>query len=159
MSRELGRPVAIAVIMRGAELLVYAVPHPKGGVGWLPPRGIIELGHQGSDVAVRAVREQLGVEVVDPSLLGILEHDYPYPGVEAHEHAEAYSVRFSDPGLYEREQFDCVEAEGVRSTCIWMKLADFNSRVARLYPHGVTVFVYLRGVPPDPRSADPRGAA
>lgn len=118
MSRELARPVAIALIRRGDEILVVPVPdNVKHVVGWRPAGGTIEFGERGSDTVVREIREELGVEVVDPSYLGTV-----------------------DPRLYARERFDCVEVDGVPFTCVWKPLADFRAG-APLYPDGLLALI------------------
>ena len=47
-----------------------------------------------------------------------------------------YAARFADQRLYERDHFDCIEANGARFTCIWKPIADFRGRVP-LYPDGL----------------------
>ena len=64
MSRGLARPVAVALIRRGDDVLVFDVPDAvKGVVGWRLPGGTIEFGERGSDTAVREIHEELGVEI------------------------------------------------------------------------------------------------
>ncbi|HEV8656741.1 MAG TPA: NUDIX domain-containing protein [Candidatus Limnocylindria bacterium] len=141
MSRELARPVAIALIRRGDEILVVPVPdNVKHVVGWRPAGGTIEFGERGSDTVVREIREELGVEVVDPSYLGTVENIFTYLGVTGHELVRVYAVRFADPRLYARERFDCVEVDGVPFTCVWKPLADFRAG-APLYPDGLLALI------------------
>jgi hypothetical protein len=47
-----------------------------------------------------------------------------------------YAVRFQDTRLYERERFECVEANGVPFTCTWKGIAEFRAGVP-LYPRGL----------------------
>ena len=137
MSRALARPVAVAVIRRGEDVLVFEVPDPvRGVVGWRPPGGTIEFGERGSGTVVREIREELGVDVVEPVYLGTVENIFTYLGAAAHELVRVYTARFADPREYERERFECVEANGARFTCVWMPIADFRAGV-RLYPEGL----------------------
>ena len=137
MSRELARPVAVALIRRGNDVLVFEVPdRTKDVVGWRPPGGTIEFGERGSDAVVREIREELGAQVVEPAYLGTVENIFTYLGATGHELVRVYSVRFADPRPYERGTFDCVEANGVRFTCIWKPIADFRAG-APLYPDGL----------------------
>jgi len=137
VSRQLARPVAIALIERHDEILAFEVPDDvKDVVGWRLPGGTIEFGERGSDTVVREIREELGVDVVDPVYLGTAENIFTYLGVVGHELVRVYKVRFADPRLYERDHFDCVEANGVPFTCIWKPIAEFRGGVP-LYPDGL----------------------
>lgn len=137
MSREFARPVAIAVIRRSDEVLVFEVPDKvKGVVGWRPPGGTIEFGERGSDTVVREIREELGVDVVEPVYMGTVENIFTYLGAAAHELIRVYTARFADPRDYERERFECVEANGVPFACVWRPVADFRAG-ALLYPEGL----------------------
>lgn len=137
MSREFARPVAVALIRRGDEVLVFEVPdRVKGVVGWRPPGGTIEFRERGRDTVVREIREELGVDVVDPVYVGTVENIFTYLGRAAHELIRVYTARFADPRDYERERFECVEANGARFTCMWRSIADFRAGVP-LYPEGL----------------------
>ena len=137
MNRDLDRAIAIAVLRRGDEILVSEVPDPmKHITGWRPPGGGIEFGERGADTVVREIGEELGVRVEDPRYLGTVENIFTYLGVSGHQLVRVYEVRFSDPRLYKRDRFDCVEANAARFTCIWKPLADFHA-AAPLYPEGL----------------------
>lgn len=137
MSRELARPVAVALIRRGDDVLVFEVPDAvKRVVGWRLPGGTIEFGERGSDTVVREIREELGVEIVDADYLGTVENIFTYLGAEGHELVRVYAARFAEQRLYERDHFDCIEANGARFTCVWKLIADFRAGV-QLYPEGL----------------------
>lgn len=137
MSRDLARPVAVALIRRGDDLLVSDVPDTvKGVVGWRPPGGTIEFGERGSEAVVREIREELGVEIVEATYLGTVENIFTYLGIDGHELVRVYAARFADQRLNERDHFDCIEANGARFTCIWKPIADFRAG-APLYPDGL----------------------
>jgi ADP-ribose pyrophosphatase YjhB (NUDIX family) len=137
VSRELARPVAVALIRRGNEILVFAVPDEvKHVVGWRLAGGTIEFGERGSDTVVREIREELGVEIVDPTYLGTVENIFTYLGATGHELVRVYAARFAERRLYERDRFDCVEANGASFTCVWKPIADFRAGTP-LYPDGL----------------------
>lgn len=137
MTRELARPVAVALFRRGDALLVFDVPDAvKGVVGWRLPGGTIEFGERGSEAVVREIREELGVDAVELAYLGTVENIFTYLGADGHELVRVYAARFADQRLYERERFDCIEANGARFTCIWKPIADFRAGVP-LYPDGL----------------------
>ena len=137
MTRDLARPVALALIRRNDEILVFEVPDPvKGVTGWRLPGGTIEFGERGRETVVREIREELDVEIVDTGYLGTVENIFTYLGVEGHQLVRVYEVRFADPALYQRDHFECVEANGIRFTCVWKPIAEFGER-APLYPDGL----------------------
>ena len=134
--RELARPIAIAIVRRDDRVLVFAVPdRVKNLTGYRPPGGTIEFGETGAQTVVREIKEELGVDVVDPRYLGTLENIFSYLGKPGHELVRVYETRFADPSLYERDQFACVEANGVAFTCEWKPVAAF--RPEELYPTGL----------------------
>ncbi len=137
MSRDLDRAIAIAVLRRGDEILVSEVPDPaKRITGWRPPGGGIEFGERGAETVVREIDEELGVRVEDPRYLGTIENIFTFLGGAGHQLVRVYAVRFQDPQLYERERFECVEANGARFLCVWKAIAHFDER-APLYPDGL----------------------
>ena len=137
MSRDLDRAIAIAVLRRGDDILVSEVPDPmKGVTGWRPPGGGIEFGERGAETVVREIEEELGTRVEDPRYLGTVENIFTYLGVQGHQLVRVYEVRFQDARLYKQQSFDCVEANGVRFTCVWRSISDFGER-APLYPDGL----------------------
>lgn len=137
MSRELARPVAVALLRRADHILVFDVPDSvKGIVGWRLPGGTIEFGERGNETVVREIREELGVEVIEPGYLGTVENIFTYAGVAGHELVRVYAARFADQRLYDRERFECIEANGVHFTCVWKAIADFRAGVP-LYPDGL----------------------
>jgi ADP-ribose pyrophosphatase YjhB (NUDIX family) len=137
VTRELARPVAVALLRRGDEVLVFDVPDAvKGVVGWRLPGGTIEFGERGSEAAVREIREELGVDVVEVAYLGTVENIFTYLGADGHELVRVYTARFADQRLYQRDHFDCVEANGARFTCIWKPITEFRAGVL-LYPDGL----------------------
>lgn len=141
MSRGLDRAIAIAVIRRGDAILVSEVPDPmKNVTGWRPPGGGIEFCERGADTVVREIEEELGARVEDPRYLGTVENIFTYLGVPGHQLVRVYEVRFADPELYQRDHFDCVEANGIPFTCVWKPLAEFDEH-APLYPGGLLALI------------------
>ena len=137
MSRDLDRAIALAVVRRHEEILVFEVPDAvKGVTGWRPPGGGIEFGERGAETVAREISEELRVRVQDPRYLGTIENIFTYLGIDGHQLVRIYEVRFEDPQLYQRELFDCVEATGAPFTCIWKAIADFRAG-APLYPDGL----------------------
>ena len=143
--RPLARPLAVAILQRRDEILVSPVPDPvKKVTGYRPPGGTIEFQELGSDAAVREIKEELGVDVIEPRYLGTLENIFEWLGHPGHELVRVYRVRFADASLYERTTFDCVEANGAGFVCEWRALGGFGGE-ARLYPEGLRELLEGRG--------------
>lgn len=137
MTRGFARPIAVAILRRADAILVFPVPDSvKDIVGWRPPGGTIEFGERGSDAVARELREELGVDVVDPVYLGTVENIFTYLGATGHELVRVYTVRFADARQYEKDRFDCLESDGGGFTCVWKRIADFRSGDP-LYPDGL----------------------
>jgi 8-oxo-dGTP pyrophosphatase MutT (NUDIX family) len=135
VDRVFARPVALALIRRRDEILVGPVTELDGTlIGRRPPGGTIEFGESGRDAVLREIREELGVDVTDIRYVGTIENIYTFRGKPEHELVRIYEARFSDPSLYSRDVFDCVEADGQRFTCVWRRVPDPGEP---LFPEGL----------------------
>lgn len=133
---ERPRAVALAVMRRGDEILVFEAPDPvKNVTGYRPPGGSIEFGETGAETVVREIREELGLDIVPTNYLGTVENVFEWLGRPGHELVRLYEARFAEASAYAREHFDCIEAAGAQFTCIWKDLADFEREP--LYPNGL----------------------
>ena len=70
------------------------------------------------------------------ALIGFLLVIFTYLGVKGHQLVRVYEVRFAEPELYARDQFACVEANGIAFTCVWRPIREFGQGVP-LYPDGL----------------------
>ena len=98
------------------------------------PGGNIELGERSSEAAVREIREELGIELVQPRLLGVLENIFDYRGEAGHEIVFVYAA-VVDPGLIPDEGCDwfCDNDEPM-----WVEWRSLTERHRwPLYPAGV----------------------
>lgn len=77
--------VAAGLIVNGGR---YLITRRKAGVHlggfWEFPGGKREPGESLEDCLRREVREELGVEITDPTLFRVIRHDYPEKSVELH---------------------------------------------------------------------------
>ena len=87
------------------------------------------------DAVVREVREELGLELLRPRLVTVLENLFTYRGEQGHEIVFVYDGEASDPALYEREPFTYSDCD-VPAQAQWMRVSDFGA-AAPLLPEGL----------------------
>lgn len=145
--KRYARPVALAVIRREAEILVFDVPDEvKAVTGHRPPGGTIEFGERGEEAVVREIREELGAELVDVRSLGTVENIFRYQGREGHEIVLIFEGRLADATLYARDEIAAVLENGSPLRLLWKRLADFGPR-APLYPDGLLTLLVGEDTP------------
>ncbi|MBD3292301.1 MAG: NUDIX domain-containing protein, partial [Armatimonadia bacterium] len=103
VDRGVIRPIAICVFRRGHEILVGEGYDPaKGDRYQRPVGGSLRFGETSEQAVVREVDEEIGVEMTDLRLLGVLENIFTCEGQDAHEIVFVYEARFADESLYGR---------------------------------------------------------
>jgi ADP-ribose pyrophosphatase YjhB (NUDIX family) len=127
------RPLALGVIRRGNELLVFeGHDHVKGETYYRPLGGGIEFGEAAEDALRREFREELAAELTNVSLLGVVENIFTVFGRPSHEIVFLFEAELADRAWYEREELGTVIDEG--SPVFWR---DFTSGDSILYPAGL----------------------
>jgi ADP-ribose pyrophosphatase YjhB (NUDIX family) len=128
------RPVALAVIRRGAALLVYEGSDEADGRRFYRPLGGgVHFGERSEDAVRRELREELGAELREPRLLGVLEEVFRFRGVPCHELVFAYEASFDDAAWYDRAVID-VDDEGDALRAVWVSPRTLDRA---LYPEGL----------------------
>jgi 8-oxo-dGTP pyrophosphatase MutT (NUDIX family) len=132
------RPVALGIIWRGREILVFeAIDVVKGERFHRPLGGGIEFGERAQEAVVRELFEETGFRTVVRRSLGVLESVFEYEGRDHHEVCFVFEVAFDDAEVYERQAFDVVDVvkgEEIHLPAIWV---DPNVLQAPLYPDGL----------------------
>lgn len=132
------RAKAVCVIRRDDTVLLIPGYDNVRELGFfVPPGGGVEFGEHSSETVIREVKEELGVDVVGPELLGIIENIFEFQGRPGHEVIFAYSATFADPILYERDRFEGVESNHAAFTAEWISLASFRAEENVLFPEGL----------------------
>jgi 8-oxo-dGTP pyrophosphatase MutT (NUDIX family) len=130
------RPIALCVVRRNDELLVYeAHDAVKGQTFYRLLGGGIEFGETGAEAAARELREEIDADFTEVGFLGALENIFTYEGRPGHELALIYAGRI-DPRFHELEEW---EGRGDDSPfrVLWKPVSSFVDGAAILYPEGV----------------------
>jgi ADP-ribose pyrophosphatase YjhB (NUDIX family) len=135
VDRSVIRPIAICVFRRGDEILVGEGFDPvKGERYQRPVGGSLRFGETSEQAVIREVHEEIGVEVADLRLLGVLENIFTCEGKDAHEIVFVYEARFADESLYERPMLRGYEDCAGAYAAVWRDPAD---EFPRLHPDGL----------------------
>lgn len=131
------RPKAVCVFRRGDSILVCGERGAVSGEAFhVPPGGGIEFGERAVDAVRREIREELGAELRDPSLRGILENIFTFEGRPAHEIVFVFEARFADASLYERDEITGTDG-GQPFVARWLPLTRLDAGGPPLYPEGL----------------------
>jgi 8-oxo-dGTP pyrophosphatase MutT (NUDIX family) len=83
----------------------------------------------------REIREELGQEIQDLRLLGVLENIFTYEGKPGHEIVFIYDGQFADRSLYEKAEIPMFEP-GWTTPAIWRSIDSFGPE-CELVPKGL----------------------
>jgi ADP-ribose pyrophosphatase YjhB (NUDIX family) len=128
------RTVAVAVCRAGDRILVERGFDRTSGEHFLRAiGGGVEFGERAADAVVREWREELGLELQAPVLLGVLENLFTYEGRAGHEVVLVFTARLADV----RAELETVEGTGERHSAVWVALDDVRRGAPPLYPAGL----------------------
>ena len=132
------RLLAVAVFRAGDRILVARGTDPVTGAPFYRPLGGgVEFGERAVAALAREIREELGAEIAEPQLLGVLENLFEYAGRPRHEVVFVFDARLRDPALYARDELAVVEPGAGWDPARWVPLQHFGAGLARLVPDGL----------------------
>jgi len=111
--------------------------------------GGVEFGERAVDALAREWREELGLELEAPTLLGVIENRFTSNGRAGHEVAFVYSARLADPAACARDELVATEPDGTRHVAVWVPLEELRRGPTPFKPAG------LLDLLPDPFDGDP----
>ena len=142
MSESKIRPIAICVIRRGHELLVFeGYDSVDKGVYYRPLGGGVDFGEHSRATVIREIQEEIGAEIVAPRLLGVLENVFVFEGERRHEIIFVYEATLADRSLLDQESPRGFEANGAPMKICWKSLAAIEREGARLVPDGLAALI------------------
>jgi 8-oxo-dGTP pyrophosphatase MutT (NUDIX family) len=117
--KERIRPISICLLRRGDEILVHESYDSVKQRGFARPLGGgIDFGETSANAAIREIKEELGFDITEVKLLGIVENIFVCDGEPGHEVVFVYDGQFVDEALYERESLEAVEGKR-RFQAVW----------------------------------------
>lgn len=139
VSHERIRPLAVCVFRDGNRILVSDGIDPSDQTAYCRPLGgSIEFGERSADAVVREIREELGAEVRDVRLLGVLENLFTLDGRAGHEVVFVYDAKFVDDSLYLQDAIPFSETDRTSGFARWFDLSRADDAPAQLAPEGLS---------------------
>jgi ADP-ribose pyrophosphatase YjhB (NUDIX family) len=130
------RVIAICVFRDGNRILIAeGVDDVNRSRFARPLGGAVEEGETSRQAVVREIREELGQNVIELRLLGVLENIFEHRGRPAHEVVFVYDGRLEDASLYDVPEIPMCEA-GWSSQAKWRGL-DSSDSDCPLVPEGL----------------------
>ncbi|MBD2232916.1 NUDIX hydrolase [Phormidium tenue] len=135
------RPISICLLRRGDEILVHESYDSVKERGFARPLGGgIDFGETSAAAAIREIKEELGADIAEVELLGVVENIFVYEGEPGHEIVFVYDGRFVDESLYGQESLDVVEGKR-QFKAVWRSPADLRHGPHRLVPEQLWDFL------------------
>lgn len=95
--------------------------------------GTVNFGERTEDAMRREIREELGCEVDNLSLVTVVENLFNFEGANRHQIAFIYKGELSNKDLYKQEKIHIVEPYG-EFDAEWISVEDVLSGKVILYP-------------------------
>lgn len=96
--------------------------------------GHVEFGEKAEAGIRREIKEELGSEIENLKLLGVIENIFTYQGRDGHEIDYLFSAELLNKDLYKRETIHVVENENLDFEAEWIPIASVISGEILLYP-------------------------
>ena len=133
MAKKRVRALALGIVRSADKILVSEGYDPTTKkLFYRPLGGGIEFQEHAKDAVLREFKEELGVSVSEPVMLGFLENIFTYDGEPGHELVIVFEVKLRDAALYQQASFARLDREG---RAVWRSLAELQH--APLYPTGL----------------------
>lgn len=140
------RPIAVALVYRGADVLVMAVNDDSGSIkGWRPLGGAIEFGESAEEALAREFLEEIGKPIRCIKQLCVLENLYSHEGARGHEIVFAFEAELVGSALDLEAGFSFSDG-GVTNDVAWRPVREFMEGVQRMFPEKLLDYLDQRVV-------------
>lgn len=123
-------------------LLVSRGTGPSGEVFHRPLGGHVELGEYAADAARREILEEIGQQLADLRLAGVLENIFDWDGATQHEIVFVFTAAFADLTAYEIDEQAILDSR-TDTPVTWRPLASADPP---LYPEGIAALALHAGI-------------
>jgi ADP-ribose pyrophosphatase YjhB (NUDIX family) len=138
---------AMAVIRRPRDGALLVSAHAGPAPFHRPLGGHVEHGERAVDTVRREFREEIGQELTDVRLLGVLENIFDWAGDLQHEIVFLYAAAFADEAAYEISEQSIRDEDPGRTSVIWRPPGAVSPP---LYPDGVARLAASAAAAPAP---------
>ncbi|MDD3285088.1 MAG: NUDIX domain-containing protein [Patescibacteria group bacterium] len=133
------RPLALALIEHQGKFLACA------GTDLVKKRkhyrligGGIDFGESASAALRREIREELGLAILKPDLLAVIENIFTFNGLPGHEIIFLYRVKFKSKKAYRREFFPILDSKRGHQA-VWVGPESLGGK--KIYPPEVLNYI------------------
>jgi ADP-ribose pyrophosphatase YjhB (NUDIX family) len=147
------RPCAFVLLRAGDRFLVSEMTdRDDGRVYYRPPGGGVEFGERAAAAATRELREEFGLDIDEPRLLGVVENIFEQHNGPHHEICFVFVAETTDEVLDRLDGTDVLDlSDGERETARVFRVDALLERARPLYPDGLAELL------PDEMAASPAG--
>lgn len=136
MLKEKIRVTAKGFVRKGDEVLVI---EEKENNYFRLLGGGVEFREEAHKSLIREFKEELRVDIVDYSFVGIIENIFEFKGIDAHEICFVYDVTLPEE-YYNKKEY-VVTAEILPANAKWINKEEFITRKRRLLPEQLLKFL------------------
>lgn len=127
---------------RDGALLVSHGAGPSGEIFHRPLGGHVEIGEYAADTAHREILEEVGQEIADLRLAGVLENIFDWDGATQHEIVFVFTAAFADLAAYDIDEQVILDSR-TQARVTWRPLASADPP---LYPEGIAALALHAGI-------------
>ncbi|HEY9735018.1 MAG TPA: NUDIX hydrolase [Trichocoleus sp.] len=141
MKKKRIRAIAICLFRHQGRILVSeGFDQTKQETFFRPLGGGLDFCETSQDAIVREIDEELGVEITEVQLLGVLESIFLYQGEPGHEIVFVYDARFVDASLYNQDSLPVQEGKR-QFNATWKSPAQMTGPGRRLVPEALAAWL------------------
>ncbi|GMK37600.1 hypothetical protein PCCS19_06540 [Paenibacillus sp. CCS19] len=112
-------------------------PEKDGVITFRPIGGTIEYGEDSKSAVIREVKEEINVDIIEPQMIGVIEHIFSWYGEIGHEFVFIYEAGFSRTDDYNTNEFEGIEGNK-KFAAVWKNLVDLKENPQyKLVPDGL----------------------